>query len=182
MHNERSGGNISLPQIAASAAGRPNNRGEGAKKKKKERGLAFLAGFKDGAQPGRHSFPRPWALHMETSQGRREDGGGEGVVVVGWVGVWVTSQPPPPQKKTVTKTNYPPPSWTVSLLFLTPISLPCILLFFKTRVNDSSKQVTQLIINSLQKSLVINTAVKTDMKVIMTVIHLRNQLVINFWR
>jgi len=54
MHNERSGGNISLLQIAATAAGCLNNR-EGRKK----RGLAFLAGFKDGAELGRHSFPRP---------------------------------------------------------------------------------------------------------------------------
>ena len=66
-------------RLAASAAGSLNNRERGesererARERERERareserererekkeGLAFLAGFKDGAEPRRHSFPRP---------------------------------------------------------------------------------------------------------------------------
>lgn len=103
MHNERSGGNISLLQIAARAADCLNNRkGVGG-----GRGLAFLAGFKDGAEPGHHSFPRPWARHMETSQSRREDRVGEEGVISSAASGWTPSLHPKEEGKKNQETTFP---------------------------------------------------------------------------
>ncbi|KAK5858827.1 hypothetical protein PBY51_002942 [Eleginops maclovinus] len=79
LHNERSGGNISLPQIAASAAGRLNNRERDEEKKKEKKEASH-------SWPASKTEQRPGAIHSQGPElgtwrlakagGRTEDGRG----------------------------------------------------------------------------------------------------------
>lgn len=115
MHNERSGGNISLLQIAASAAGRLNNRERERGAKKKEASHSWLASKTEHSLGAIHSQgPEPGTWRLAKAGGReRRRGGGSG----GWMGDLPASTQK--KKKTLaTKTNYPPPLPSFSLFSL----------------------------------------------------------------
>lgn len=109
MHNERSGGNISLLQIAARAAGCLNNRKEGQKKKKKKEASHSWLASKTEQSRGAIHFQGPesgtWRL---AKAGGRTTKGRRGTLVVRRVGVWVNAQPPPQRRGVKShETNFP---------------------------------------------------------------------------
>lgn len=86
MHNERSGGNISLPQIAASAAGRLNNgergergerEGREGREREKEALHSWLASKTEHSPGAIHSQgPEPCTWRLAKAGGRTEEGRG----------------------------------------------------------------------------------------------------------